>query len=53
MLVLVIFFAANNNNASFKFKQKTTRKTATGGTKDAEKMMLLKHLSNFWIIKYL
>ena len=39
---------ANNNNNLFKFKQKTTYKTAAGGTKDIEKMVPLKYLSNFW-----
>ena len=35
------------NNASFKFKQKTTGKTWADGTKDAKIMMLLKYFSNF------
>ena len=38
----------DNNNASFKFKQKITGKTADGGTKDVEIMVSLKKLSNFW-----
>ena len=32
----------------FKYKQKVTGETADGGTKDAEIMVLLKYLSNFW-----
>ena len=39
---------ANNNSASFKFKQKITDKTAAGGTKNVEIMVTLKYLSNFW-----
>ena len=39
---------ANNNNASFKFKQKITGKTAAGGIKNVEIMVTLKYLSNFW-----
>ena len=42
------FPAANNNSASFKFKQKITGKTANGGTKDVEIIVPLKCLSNFW-----
>ena len=38
---------AANNSALFKFKQKTTGKTADGGTKDVEIMVPLKYLSNF------
>ena len=30
------FPAANNNSASFKFKQKATGKTADGGTKNVK-----------------
>ena len=33
------FPAVNNNNASFKFKQNITGKTAVGGTKDVEIMV--------------
>ena len=39
---------ANNNSASFKFKQKITGKIAAGGTKNVETMMTLKYWSNFW-----
>ena len=34
---------ANNNSASFKFKQKITGKTAAGGTKNVEIMVTLKY----------
>ena len=37
-----------NFSASFKFKQKITRKTTDGGTKDVEIIVPLKYLSNFW-----
>ena len=40
------FLAANNNSASFTFKQKITGKA--DGTKDDEIMMPLKYLSSFW-----
>ena len=39
--------SANNNSASFKFKQKLTNKTVAGGTKNVGIMMPLKYLSNF------
>ena len=39
-------FPADNNSASFKFKQQITGQT--GGTKDVEIMVPLKYLSNFW-----
>ena len=42
------FSAANNNSASFKFKQKIIGKTADGGTKDVEITVPLKYLSIFW-----
>ena len=46
----IIDFPANNNNsASFKFKQWITGKTGNGGKKDAEIMVSLKYVSNFWI----
>ena len=41
-------FHAANNSASFKFKQKITGETADGGRRDAEIMVPLKYLSNFW-----
>ena len=42
-------FHAANNSALFKFKQKITYKTdAADGRKDAEIMVPLKYLSNFW-----
>ena len=45
----IIDFPANNNNsASFKFKQQITGQTGNGATKDVEKMVPLKYLSNFW-----
>ena len=43
----IIDFPANNNSASFKFKQQTIGQTRNGGTKDVEVMVLLKYLSNF------
>ena len=44
----IVNFYAANNSASFKFKQKMTRVTATGGTKDVEITIPLKNLGNFW-----
>ena len=41
-------FYAANKSASFKFRQKTTGKTADGGKKDAEIMVSLKCLSHYW-----
>ena len=50
----IIFLADNNNSASFQFKQQITGQTGNGGTKDAEVMLPLKYLSNFWRpLKYL
>ena len=44
-------FHAANNSALFKFKQKIAYKTdAADGRKDAEIMVPLKYLSNFWKI---
>ena len=47
----IIDFPANNNNsASLKFKQYITGQTGNGYTeKDAEIMVSLKYVSNFWI----
>ena len=42
------FSAATNNSVLFKFKQKITGKTDTGGTKNVEIMVPFKYLSNFW-----
>ena len=39
------FPPANDDSASFKFKEKITFKAADGGTKDVEIIMLLKDLS--------
>ena len=39
------FPPANNDSASFKFKEKITSKAADGGTKIVEIIMLLKDLS--------
>ena len=41
-------FHAANKSDLFKFKQKITGKTGDSGTKDAEIMVSLKYLSNFW-----
>ena len=41
-------FHAANKSDLFKFKQKITGKTADSGTKDAEIMVSLKYLNNFW-----
>ena len=40
--------ADNNNSILFKFKQQITDQTGNSGTKDAERMVSLKYLSNFW-----
>ena len=39
----------NNNGSLFKFKQKITRQTGNGSTKDVGVMVHLKYLTNFWI----
>ena len=44
------FPADNNNSTSFKFKQKITGQTGNGGRKDAEIVVPLKCLINFWRI---
>ena len=44
----IIDFLADNNSASFKFKQKITGQAKTGGIKEAQIMVPLKYLSNFW-----
>ena len=44
----IINFAANNLTDSFNFKAKITGQTGNNGTKDVEKMVALKYLSNFW-----
>ena len=41
-------FSAADNSSLFKFKQKTTRKTAANFKKDAEIIVPLKYLGNFW-----
>ena len=41
------FHADDNNNASFKFKEKTGV-AAAGGTKNVEVMVPLKYLSSIW-----
>ena len=46
------FPAANNDNASFIFKQKRTSKIVDGGTKDVEIMVPWKYLSNFLEISW-
>ena len=38
----------NNNNALFKFKQKTTGQAGYYGTNNVEIMISFKYLSNFW-----
>ena len=43
-----IVFDANNLTYSFSFKVKITGQTGNDGTKDAEIMVPLKYLSNFW-----
>ena len=45
---IIDFPDTKNNSALFKFKQKVTGQTRNDGTKDAEVMVLLKYLSNFW-----
>ena len=44
----IIIFAEGNTTDSFNFKVKITGRTGNGGTKDAEIMVPLKYLSNFW-----
>ena len=41
-------FRRGNTTDSFNFKAKMTGQTGDDGTKDVERMLLLKHLSNFW-----
>ena len=45
---IIDFPDVDNNSASFKFKQKLTGQTGSGGTEDAEIIVPLKHLSNIW-----
>ena len=45
---IIDFPAINNNSVLFKFKQEITGKTGNAGTKNAEIMVPLKYLSNFW-----
>ena len=40
--------ADNNNSILFKFKQQIRDQTGNSGTKDAERMVSLKYLSDFW-----
>ena len=47
---IIDFPADNNNSISFNFKQKIRRQTGNGSTKDVEKMVPLKYLSNFGIV---
>ena len=44
----IIIFSEDNITDSFKFKAKITGQTGNDGTKDAEIMVPLKYLSNFW-----
>ena len=44
----IVNFAADNLTDSFNFKVKITGQTGNNGTKDVEKMVPLKYLSNFW-----
>ena len=44
----IIVFGANNTTDSFKFKAKIISQTGNDGTKDAEIIVPLKYLSNFW-----
>ena len=45
---IIINFPANNNIIiSFKFKQQMTGQKGNGGTKDVEKMVPLKYVTNF------
>ena len=43
-----INFPADNNGISFKFKEKIKGQTGSNGTKDVEKIIPIKYLSNFW-----
>ena len=44
----IVNFAENNLTDSFNFKVKMTGQTGDDGTKNAETMVPLKYLSNFW-----
>ena len=44
----IIIFAEGNTTDSFKFKAKVRGRTGNNGTKDVEKMVPQKYLSNFW-----
>ena len=44
----IIDFLDDSHSASFKFKQKTTFQIGNDRTKYVEKIVPLKHLSNFW-----
>ena len=45
---IIDFPDVDKNSASFRFKQKLTGQTGSGGTKDVEIIVPLKHLSNIW-----
>ena len=45
---IIDFPVANNNSASFKFKQKIIGQTGNGSTKGVKIMVPLRYLSNFW-----
>ena len=45
---IIDFLVNNNNNVSFKFKEKITSQTGTDSTKYVEILVPLKYLSNFW-----
>ena len=44
----IIDFPADNISILFKFKEKITGQTGNNGTKEVEKMVLLKYVRNFW-----
>ena len=44
----IVNFAENNLPDSFNFKVKMTGQTGDDGTKNVERMVPLKYLSNFW-----
>ena len=47
---IIDFPADKNVSVLFKFKEKITGQTGNNGTKEVEKMVLLKYVRNFWTI---
>ena len=44
----IVYFPDDTVRVSFKFKQKITGQTGNDGAEDVERMVPLKHLTDFW-----